>query len=270
MAEPVLPHEDLRIELEDYVKPDGSVASQPFSKSSHTLFRRETLKSDGDGVGLRTDYFKQHLVAIFEKIDRPVPYRFTDHLGRNRSMDGGCLKFVGPDGQDIAEFVELGGYIVAVTPKPELVAQYGTTNPAATDIEQLEKDGSLSVTERKQLIDARLGQGTFRKQVLASWQDRCAVTSCELSVVLRASHILPWRDADNAERLDPENGLPLIATLDALFDAGLISFSDDGRLLCSSSLKEYPDLVSPGLKLPRSPSPKMRTYLDRHRRQHGF
>jgi hypothetical protein len=36
--------------------------------------------------------------------------------------------------------------------------------------------------------------------------------------------------------LDPSNGLPLVASLDALFDAGLISFAPSGRLIVSSTL----------------------------------
>ncbi|MDX0680119.1 hypothetical protein GOD41_32010 [Sinorhizobium medicae] len=270
MDELSLPYEDLGIELPDYKKEDGSAASQPFSRSSHALFRRKTLKSDGNGVGPRTEYFKKHLVSIFEQISRPVPYRFKDHLGRKRSMDGGCLKFVGPDGQDIAEFVEQDGYIVAVKPKPVLIAQYGAMGPVAADLELLTKDTSLGETQRKQLIDARLGQGQFRSAVLAMWQGRCAVTSCSLPAVLRASHIVAWRDATHTERLDPENGLPLVATLDALFDTGLISFNDQGELLTKASLQDHPNLVESGMRLCRSPSPKMRDYLCRHRKYNGF
>ncbi|MET4687722.1 HNH endonuclease [Sinorhizobium fredii] len=270
MAEPSLPFEDLRIELPDYVKEDGSKASQPFSKSNHSFFQRRTLKSDGNGVGPRTEYFKRHLVRIFEQIGRPVPYRFTDHLGRERSMDGGCLKFVGPDGQDIAEFTEQDGYIVAVTPKPALITRYGTTLSVAADLELLRKDTTVSATERRQLIDARLGQGQFRSSLLAGWHGRCAVTSCSLPAVLRASHIVAWREASNAERLDPENGLPLVATLDALFDAGLISFNDQGELLAKPNLQDHPNLVEPGLRLSRRPSERMQGYLHRHRCINGF
>lgn len=270
MAEPLCPLEDLRIELPDYVKEDGSDGSPPFSKAKHSLVQRKELKSRGSGVGPRTEYFKQHLVRIFEQIGRPVPYRFTDHLGRERSMDWGCLKFVGPDGQDIAEFTEQDGYIVAVTPKPALIARYGTTVSVAADIEFLSKDISVSATERKQLIDARLGQGQFRSSLLAGWHDRCAVTSCSLPAVLRASHIVPWREASNAERLDPENGLPLVATLDALFDAGLISFNDQGELLAKPNLQDHPNLVEPGMRLSRRPSERMQGYLHRHRCINGF
>jgi putative restriction endonuclease len=39
--------------------------------------------------------------------------------------------------------------------------------------------------------------------------------------MLRASHIKPWSDCSNRERLDPLNGLLLVAHIDALFDNGL-------------------------------------------------
>ena len=53
--------------------------------------------------------------------------------------------------------------------------------------------------------------------------------------LLRASHIKPWaRCETDAERLDVYNGLLLAAHLDAAFDAGLVSFSDEGAILFSS------------------------------------
>ena len=61
------------------------------------------------------------------------------------------------------------------------------------------------------------------------------MTGCENGALLRASHIKPWRNSDNHDRLYPYNGLLLAAHLDAAFDAGLISFSDEGRLLVHSS-----------------------------------
>jgi hypothetical protein len=50
---------------------------------------------------------------------------------------------------------------------------------------------------------------------------------------LRASHCKPWRDANNDERLDGENGLLLTPDVDHLFDRGFISFEDNGTLLVS-------------------------------------
>ncbi|QGQ27026.1 HNH endonuclease [Gimesia benthica] len=80
--------------------------------------------------------------------------------------------------------------------------------------------GEPTSTTKEQLILARVGQGQFRKGVLALWNDRCAVTGTTFAV--RASHIKPWRDCSDDERIDPNNGLPLVATLDALFDSYLI------------------------------------------------
>ena len=42
------------------------------------------------------------------------------------------------------------------------------------------------------------------------------------------------------------NGLLLVATLDAAFDAGLITFEDDGRILISGKLSES-DQISSGI-----------------------
>jgi putative restriction endonuclease len=47
------------------------------------------------------------------------------------------------------------------------------------------------------------------------------------------SHIKPWRDSENAERLDGENGLLLTPSIDHLFDRGFISFKNDGAVLIS-------------------------------------
>jgi predicted restriction endonuclease len=48
---------------------------------------------------------------------------------------------------------------------------------------------------------------------------------------LRASHIKPWRDASNDERLKGHNGLLLSPHIDHLFDQGYISFSPSEQLL---------------------------------------
>ncbi len=50
---------------------------------------------------------------------------------------------------------------------------------------------------------------------------------------LIASHVKPWRDSKNEERLDGENGLLLTPTVDHLFDKGFISFENNGELIIS-------------------------------------
>lgn len=119
------------------------------------------------------------------------------------------------------------------------------------DIDEIRRSKHLDTTTRKALIDARCGQGRFRSQLLDRWNRSCSVTGCSLGVALRASHIRPWRDSDNTDRLDPENGLLLVATLDALFDRGWISFGNDGSILISDSIstKERERLGLVGLRI---------------------
>jgi 5-methylcytosine-specific restriction protein A len=90
-------------------------------------------------------------------------------------------------------------------------------------------------TERAAIVQSRLGQGRFRQDLLDYWHG-CAVTGCQEPLLLRASHIKPWRNSTNQERLDPFNGLMLVPTLDTAFDAGLISFADDGHIILSDQL----------------------------------
>lgn len=122
-------------------------------------------------------------------------------------------------------------------------------------------------TSKQALATARLGQGAFRSQVLNRWNGRCAVTGTQVQDAIRASHIKPWRDSNDIERLDPDNGLPLIATVDALFDAGLISFLSDGTGIVSSILSaaERKILRTDDLRLTRNPNPPTAKYLEYHR-----
>jgi hypothetical protein len=91
---------------------------------------------------------------------------------------------------------------------------------------------SLPETERKALIQARRGQGRFKDRV---WQieRRCRITGVHNPTHLIASHIKPWRESNDVERLEGSNGLLLTPSVDHLFDRGFISFGDDGEILIS-------------------------------------
>ncbi len=97
---------------------------------------------------------------------------------------------------------------------------------------------TLAVTEQEQIIISRLGQGNFRRNVIRLWGS-CSVTGLQNVSLLRASHIKPWKDSDNKERLTPYNGLLLIPDYDFLFDRGYISFENNGSVLVSQSLSPF-------------------------------
>lgn len=96
------------------------------------------------------------------------------------------------------------------------------------DMQQLQK--VPSITERDALTKARLGQGLFRHEV-AKMEATCRVTGLARQEFLVASHIKPWRDCDNTERLSGANGLLLSPHVDKLFDRHWISFDSGGHLL---------------------------------------
>ena len=90
-----------------------------------------------------------------------------------------------------------------------------------------------SSTERDALTKARLGQGLFRHRV-AELEPACRVTGLQRQQFLVASHIKPWRDCDNSERLSGANGLLLSPHVDKLFDRHWISFDARGELICEN------------------------------------
>src|SRR5262249_33086646 len=81
-------------------------------------------------------------------------------------------------------------------------------------------------TEAERLVIQRIGQDVFREALMDYWADRCPLTGITEPALLRASHIVPWADCTDAQRLDVHNGLLLSALWDAAFDRGLISFAD--------------------------------------------
>jgi putative restriction endonuclease len=125
---------------------------------------------------------------------------------------------------------------------------------------------TLQETTREAVIQSRIGQGQFRTSLVEYWHG-CSVTGCQQINLLRASHIKPWRSSSNAERLDMYNGLLLLPNLDACFDAGLISFDNEGKIVISSRLDEdvLPYLgINSNLKLLRVEQ-KHRDFLSYHR-----
>ena len=124
-----------------------------------------------------------------------------------------------------------------------------------------------TTTERSGLVTSRVGQGYYRDRVIERWGGVCPVTGVAQTAILIASHIVPWKDSNDTERLDPNNGILLSPNVDALFDRHLISFEDDGTLIISSHIT-----VDDMKKLGIHPTVRiavtdgMRSYLTRHRK----
>ncbi len=67
-------------------------------------------------------------------------------------------------------------------------------------------------TETIREIKARRVQNFFRRTVLQSYNNRCAISGLAIPQLLVASHIIPWSE-DVSRRADPTNGIVLICAL---------------------------------------------------------
>jgi len=127
--------------------------------------------------------------------------------------------------------------LYAVMPR---VYQLGVTLPDGPLEEfRVAVAGLPKTTEAERLIVQRVGQDIFRDRLMTYWQGRCPLTGITDPALLRASHIIAWKDCtSDAERLDVHNGLLLSALWDAAFDRGLVTFGDDGRPEYSPKLSD--------------------------------
>lgn len=122
-------------------------------------------------------------------------------------------------------------------------------------------------TERAGLVTSRVGQGAYRKRIIHRWEYKCAVTEFDKLNLLIASHIIPWSQATDNERLDVHNGILLSPTYDALFDRKLISFENTGKIILSDKIEmqAYQKIGLTGKEKIKNLSQFNNDYLERHR-----
>ncbi len=131
------------------------------------------------------------------------------------------------------------------------------------DIENIITDRSKDETDKITLIKTRIGQGEFRNGLISYWKG-CAVTGYKTPNMLIASHIKPWRDSNNQERLDSFNGLLLTPNIDKAFDTGFISFDSKGKILISDIFDSPKGLgIEDGMRINFENA--HRSYLEYHR-----
>jgi len=145
--------------------------------------------------------------------------------------------------------------------------------PAVDDWEEhlqqhITANEEIPETDRRALVQARRGQGLFKRRV-STIERECRITHVNNPIHLVASHCKPWRDSDDRERLDGENGLLLTPSIDHLFDRGFISFDNSGGLLISP-VAHRPSLEKMGVPTTESLnvgtfSSRQREYLQYHR-----
>lgn len=100
-------------------------------------------------------------------------------------------------------------------------------------------ESPLKETESVSMQKIRIAQSFYRNKALKLWENKCAVTSVDEQGWLIASHIKPWRESTDAEKIDPHNSLVLTPNFDKLFDRGVISFSPStGKIMLPQQLSK--------------------------------
>ena len=110
-----------------------------------------------------------------------------------------------------------------------LVFTYGKRGEKIPESLPKQKVSSRQIELRK----ARQGQGIYRDKLLSECPF-CPITMINDERLLTASHIKPWAVATDAEKLDPKNGFILSPLYDKLFDRGLLTFTEDRRIILSN------------------------------------
>ena len=135
-------------------------------------------------------------------------------------------------------------------------------------IDEIDVCDEVFNTEKIAQTKLRVGQGVYRNGLIAKYSSRCIVTGISHPKLLIASHIKPWSVCEDNERVDIENGLLLSANMDKLFDCGLITFSNTGKLSISSFVgteNEKKLHISNDVFVDLKASKQLLSYLEYHR-----
>lgn len=152
-----------------------------------------------------------------------------------------------------------------------LFVDYFSENHHPREIQQQEEAievENLPPEQKKQLVNARTGQGKYRKALLEECPF-CPITIVADDRLLIASHIKPWVVSNDREKIDPKNGFMFTPTYDFLFDRGFITFTNDKRMSISPWLSKMTcsrlNLI-PDKKYDMLPTEGRTEYLAYHRK----
>lgn len=109
------------------------------------------------------------------------------------------------------------------------------------EIEKKYKDDLFDITQyegatKERVIKTRVNQNLFRRIILSSYNSKCAISEIDIPTLLVASHIKPWA-VDEANRLNPSNGICLNNLYDKVFEKGLIGIDCNYTIIFSEQLK---------------------------------
>lgn len=133
------------------------------------------------------------------------------------------------------------------------------------EIQEIENIG-LKGKEKEAIVKIRVNQSTFRNELLKKYS-HCVLCKVHNAELLIASHIKPWSESDEFEKLDVNNGFIMCPNHDGLFDKGYISFDSNGKIIISDKLDDI-DCIFLNINKDMSIDISLRNqvYLEYHRK----
>jgi len=224
----------------------------------------ELWDKDGWYVSVKfKEFSKENRIRLKEDIEQLRPYLGFKHAPLSKETGNGKELYLTTVTSELAFQLASLLNVDLKNIRDELYNEEARADEAEALIKE---DSELSDTTKKALINARRGQGKFKRNV-TEINNKCFFTGLSDIDFLRASHIKPWAESDNKERLDGNNGLLLVPHIDHLFDKGYITFMDTGALVISHQL---PDEVINTYQLfqyktDRKLNDEQKIYMDYHR-----
>ena len=222
------------------------------------------IDGGGKAMEIAVENFEGRIYRVLTSIGMGAYIHATSSLLDLGLKDILAESLHGKDGYD-SWFVTTPEMLAANVSEVEIAS-----DPGAEILGDLEALSTLSETERQSLVLSRVGQGEFRAQLVSYWNG-CAVTGANCIPLLKASHIKPWRESNNKERLDVFNGLLLSPNIDAAFDTGYITFDSQGKIVLSKAITGAPASqlhINAKLRINQKLlRPEHEVYLEHHRRE---
>ena len=191
----------------------------------------------------------QQLAAAINRTNDSVAMKLCNFASLDPAITGSGRKgLVGASSLDRAVYAKFGhdwtGLLAEAGSLWEQVVAQSTNAPKINESSRFNETRSefkfepyAGETVTEAIVSQRLGQGFFRRAVLANFEESCCITGIADPRLLVASHIKPW-GVDVENRHNPANGFLLSATMDRAFDRGLITVKRDGRVRVSKQLSQ--------------------------------
>lgn len=104
------------------------------------------------------------------------------------------------------------------------------------EIREVLHNENLSAEEKLELVMARDGQGKFGDTVWSRDIGQRFDLEEIMDPELRVTHIRPWHESTDIQRIDPDNGLLLPSDIADAFENGYLTFDEEGTAIVSKYL----------------------------------